>query len=61
MIRSLFAAAGLISLMFFAMEGKVSAQGNNITEADFTDNTTLEGGIGTQILFSRDAGVLDFG
>ncbi len=45
MIRSLFAAAGLISLVFLTMEGKISAQGNNITETDFTGNTTLEGKI----------------
>lgn len=62
MIRNIFAVTGLISLMFLTMGGKLSAQENNsITEADFTDNTTLEGGIGTQILFSRDAGVLDLG
>jgi outer membrane protein OmpA-like peptidoglycan-associated protein len=62
MIRSLFAVQGLISLMFLTMEGNISAQENNpVTEAHYTDNTTLEAGIGTQILFSQDAGTLDLG
>jgi outer membrane protein OmpA-like peptidoglycan-associated protein len=47
-------STGIITL-----EGKISARENKDTAADFTGNITLEGGIGTQVLFSRDAGVLN--
>lgn len=60
MKESFFVALGLFLLMFTSMEADVSAQENNSRiKAFLTGNTTLEGGIGTQILFSRDAGVLD--
>lgn len=58
---SLFVVSGLCFLMFLTIAESISAQENDsVTKAHFIDNTTLEGGIGTQMLFSKDAGVLDF-
>lgn len=60
MKRSLFVVLGLSSLMLLTRVGNTTAQENNsLTKAHFTDNITLEGGVGTQLLFSKDAGVLD--